>query len=195
MYAVFQLVHVVYAARQDIDGSDLAPATQAAAVVCLAASLLLCVLSPLEHLVTVRPSTWIQVYLFFTALFDAAYVRTLWLIGSAFAPLATASLAAKVVFLAAEAPSKRRSLVPEHASLGREDLGGVFTKTFFLWLWELLLLGNGTVLSLEDLYPLGHELLTSPLTAKFEKSWGPGALYLSIPLLSSPLARPACNIC
>lgn len=179
MYAVLQLVNVVYAARRDIDGSDLAPASQAAAVVCLAASLLLCVLSPLEHLGTVRPSMLILVYLFFTILFDAAYVRTLWLIGSAFAPLATASLAAKVALLVAEAPSKRRSLAPERATVGREELGGVFTKTFFLWLWELLLLGNGTVLSLQDLYPLGHELLTSTLAANFEKSWGPGALHLS----------------
>ena len=171
-----QLVHFICTVRQDYSGTELFRTARAADAICLAAALLLCLLSPFEHLRTVRPSALLLTYLFFTILLDAVYVRTLWLTGYSTAPVATACIAAKAALLVAEAPSKRWSLTAEHAARGREELSGIFSKTLFLWLLELLRLGNGKVLSLQDLYPLEDELLTGTLVARFDKSWKEGML-------------------
>jgi len=79
-------------------------------------------------------------------------------------------IVSKVLLLVIEFVSKKQSLTAEYSSIGREELGGFFNKTLFLWLWELLRLGNSTVLSLKDLYPLEDELLTKTLAARFDKS-------------------------
>lgn len=161
----------MYSCKNAARSLQLYRATVAASVVCFAASLALCLLSILEQLRTIRPSTLILVFVFPTILFDSAYVRTLWLTGDNTAPLATALVVVKCFVLLLEARNKRSSLSPGLSTFNKEELSGIFSKSLFLWLFELLRLGYSKVLVLDDLYPLPGELLSNTLTTNFERAW------------------------
>ncbi|KAH8896000.1 putative ABC transporter [Thozetella sp. PMI_491] len=142
-----------------------------ASIIYLIAGLVLCFLSPLEHLRTVRPSSLIAVYLLFSILFETAYVRTLWLTESNLAPAATVSLSLKTVLLVIEGRGKKGSLLCQHKEYSKDKLSGFFSRSLFLWLLELLRLGFGEVLSVEDLYPLEDAMRSATLEREFLEPW------------------------
>lgn len=165
---------VFYAVKIDQETPALTSATLAAAAINLAAALVICVLSPMEHLKSLRPSTLISTFLFFTIIFDAAWIRTLWLTNKDVAPVASACIGLKVVLLVVEAQGKGGSLLMKFDTYGRDETSGIFSKSLFLWLIELLRVGYGKVLSVTDLYPLDDALISTTLAKNFAEPWETG---------------------
>ena len=174
-----QLVVVFYAVKINQESPALTEAVLAAAAINLAAALVIFVLSPMEHLKTLRPSTLITTFLFFTIIFDAAWIRTLWLSNADVAPVASACIGVKVILLVVEAKGKASGVLAKSDTYGRDELSGIFSKSLFLWLIELLRVGYGKVLSVTDLYPLDDALNSTTLARNFAEPWEAGK-YLNI---------------
>lgn len=123
---------------------------------------------------SVRPSFLINLYLLVTALFDAARVRTQWLVGEddAVAGVLTASLAVKCVVLLLEAVEKRSLLLglnKHHFS--HESTSGLLSRSSFWWLNSLLLTGFRNVLTLDQLPTIYEKLHSERLAAQLQSTW------------------------
>ncbi|KAL8671339.1 MAG: hypothetical protein Q9168_004163, partial [Polycauliona sp. 1 TL-2023] len=141
------------------------------AVVSLVGFLALGLLSLFEHQRTIRPSMLLESYLFFSLVFDAAKLRTLWLQGYNTGPAIVLSLAFafKLILLVLEA--QKKSLRPEWKSKSPEATSGLFGKWLFLWLNPLFRRGYGSSLSVEELVPLDKQLMSNYLYERVHQPW------------------------
>ena len=145
------------------------------AVITVLGSVLLCVLSYVEHSRNVQPSFLTNVFLFFTLLFDVARARTLWLqeYNHVITMVFTASVGLKAVLLVLESMEKRRFLRPDYASYPPEATGGIFNRSVFWWIISLLRRGFSNLLLIDDLYVLDKHLrsdrLRDLLSAAYEQ--------------------------
>ncbi|KAF5718138.1 multidrug resistance-associated 1 [Fusarium mundagurra] len=170
VYTGLQLVVLTYWTVGPLPTSK--PQIVAAALV-FVNGLLLALLSYVEHTRSVRPSTIINVYLLFTALFDCAIARTLWLLDGAHAVarLFTAATSAKALILVSEAWEKRSILRVQYRDLSPETTSGILGRSVFWWINPLMKLGFSNFLTEHDLYPIEKSLLGKRLFAQVEKSW------------------------
>lgn len=144
-------------------------------------------LSYLEHSKSLRPSAILNVYLFFSIIFDAIRVRTMWLIENKFnsdiAVLFTMSFCLKSILLVLEAWEKKRYLSDrDRTSYSPEETSGALAQGLFVWLNRLILDGATKALSVDDLYPLDHEMITEKLYAKFQDNWDQCGFHRAYPL-------------
>lgn len=105
-----------------------------AAVFALVAALMLAVLSYYEHQLSVRPSTLLSIYLFFSVLFDAVQSQSLWLRNTD-APIAaafTAALAVKLIITVLEGQEKQPSLQGQGTKLSPETTSSIIQSRGFL---------------------------------------------------------------
>ena len=169
VYAALQLALLVFSATKS---QRLESFFISSAAVTLASSLCMLPLSALEHARSLRPSIIFNSYLFVTILFDVVVTRTLWLASRnlaelTFTRLFTSGLAVKVVMLLLESAQKTRWLVSwdvkEHSP---EETAGVFGLGAFLWLNRLFLAGYQKVLTMDDLFPLDHGMISEKLYAE-----------------------------
>ncbi|KAL9572706.1 hypothetical protein ACKAV7_003105 [Fusarium commune] len=169
-YTGLQLVVLTYWTVGPLPTSK--PQITAAALV-FVNGLLLALLSYVEHTRSVRPSTIINVYLLFTALFDCAIARTLWIIDGAHtvARLFTAATSAKALILISEAWEKRSILRVQYRDLSPETTSGILGRSVFWWINPLMKLGFSNFLTEHDLYAIENSLLGKRLFAQVEKSW------------------------
>ena len=142
-------------------------------------------LSYVEHVHTVRPSSLLSTYLLVTLLFDAAHARTLWLritngADHVIAAISTATVAVKAVLVVLEAQRKRRLLRPEYRSYPPEATSGIYGRSFFLWLNSLIRLGFGRVLDIDELFSLDRHLQASHLNERFSLAWRSGGFAFSL---------------
>jgi glucose-6-phosphate-specific signal transduction histidine kinase len=147
-----------------------------AAVFSLVVAFMLAVLSYYEHQRSVRPSTLLSIYLFFSVLFDAVQSRSLWLRNTD-APIAatfTAALAVKLIITILEGQEKRASLQGQGTKLSPETTISIYNRTVFWWLNRLFLAGYKSTLRLSDLYPLEPEMASAKLGAAIEDAWMKG---------------------
>jgi ATP-binding cassette subfamily C (CFTR/MRP) protein 1 len=134
--------------------------------------LLLCPLSYLEHTRTTRPSTLLNIYLFFTVLFDAAMLRTLWLMpssASSIREIYTALFATKVASMVLEAQEKMK-----HAESGEcspEAFSGIYSQGLFWWLNKLIWAGTKHILRPTDLYPISTDTASATLSSNLWAQW------------------------
>ncbi|KAH7174084.1 P-loop containing nucleoside triphosphate hydrolase protein [Fusarium flagelliforme] len=138
------------------------------------ASISLLGLSYVEHVYSYRPSTVLNLFLLFSALFDATRTRTLWLQGYN-RPLAITALVAtviKILLLAVEAIEKRKFLRPQYRDLPSEVTSGVFSHWFFSWQLPLFRTGYSHTLQIESLFPLEKHFKSSYLQSKLQDAWG-----------------------
>ncbi|RLL96888.1 hypothetical protein CFD26_106852 [Aspergillus turcosus] len=176
-----------------------------AAVFSLVAALMLALLSYYEHQRSIKPSTLLSIYLFFSILFDAVQARSLWLRNSN-APIAaafSAALAVKLIITVLEGREKRASSQVRGIKLSPETTSSIYNRTVFWWLNRLFLAGYKSTLRLNDLYPLESDMASAKLGAAIENVWlktkqtRPYALLLTTavalkwPLLSPVLPRIA----
>ncbi|GES61683.1 ABC transporter [Aspergillus terreus] len=176
-----------------------------AAVLALLVAFVLAVLSYYEHQRSVRPSTLLSIYLFFSVLFDAVQSRSLWLRNTD-APIAatfTAALAVKLIITVPEGQEKQPSLQGQGTKLSPETTSSIYNRTVFWWLNRLFLTGYKGTLRLGDLYPLEPEMASANLGAAIEDAWMKAeqtkpyallrttAVSLKWPLLSPVLPRIA----
>ncbi|KAH6661517.1 hypothetical protein B0J14DRAFT_496953 [Halenospora varia] len=151
-------------------------ATIASAALSAVDAVIFCLLSYSEHALSIRPSALLNIYLFFSVLFDAVRARTLWLMNydPTIRAVFTATLALKVIILFLEVTEKRRFLRVEDRKLSPEETSGILNQSLFVWLNQLIVTGFKKVLLMDDLYPLNQELSTSHLKVKFRKDWNLG---------------------
>ncbi|KAK3185969.1 hypothetical protein K4F52_005192 [Lecanicillium sp. MT-2017a] len=146
----------------------------ASALSCLAA-LLVTIIVALAHLYSLRSLAAISVYLTLTVLFDAAKTRSYFARDDthdlAYASIAAAAIKGLLMIL--EEIPKRATITDEalRRSASREVVSGFWTRSFFVWLNELLLLGYRSIITMEDLESLGPEFSSETLHKKFTKIW------------------------
>ncbi|OBT51212.1 hypothetical protein VE04_08393, partial [Pseudogymnoascus sp. 24MN13] len=135
-------------------------------------ALLLCVLSHFEHTRTVRPSTIIETYLFFSIGFDAVQLRTLWNQSvTALAAILSASLVVKIAVLFLEAKSKKDILTKSYSNLSPETTSGIFGRSTFYWIKPLLMAGFISTISIDESPPLDTELSSESLHNRLQRTW------------------------
>jgi ATP-binding cassette subfamily C (CFTR/MRP) protein 1 len=133
----------------------------------------MCLISHLEHTKSIRPSALLNFYLFFSVLFDAVQLRTLWEIRGleTVASIFSSSLALKIVLLALEAKEKGTFLRPPYQDTTPEARSGLYNRTLFWWLNPFLVVGFRRLVVLEDLYSLDATLSSKGLAEKAQVSW------------------------
>ncbi len=145
----------------------------AAAVLAFLDAPIFCLLSYTEHQKSLRPSSLLGVYLFFSVVFDIVRVRTMFLLR--YSPRIrvtfTASLALKVVILLLEAQEKRRYLNDHDRHRGPEETSSIFSQSVFWWLNKLIRMGFKDVLAPDDLYPIDEEMSSELQSARFVRYW------------------------
>lgn len=143
------------------------------AIFAVFSAIAICLLSHFEHVKSIKPSTLLNVYLLFSALFDAVQLRTLWRISGyeALASLFSCGLAIKLTILTLEAWEKGALLTPLYRRLPPEARGGIYNISFFWWLNGLFMTGFKKVLAFDDLYSLDTELSSASLAERIRKSW------------------------
>ncbi|KAF7958001.1 hypothetical protein EAE96_003568 [Botrytis aclada] len=170
IFNILQIVHVIAISHSPL----ITRASLPAALLALIATLGLCILSYFKHSRNIRPSSIINVYLFFTSPFDAAQLRTRWLrgdyvVGNA---IATSILGVKLLLLILETKGKRKILFQRYGYHSPESTSGLFARRLFWWLNPLFRLGFGGVVRDEDLYVADGELLTDACGDRLRKHWG-----------------------
>ncbi|KAK4946454.1 hypothetical protein LTR10_014653 [Elasticomyces elasticus] len=150
-------------------------ASIAAAVLDFSAACLLFVLSCYEHSRSITPSTIIGLYLFLSLPFDAARLRTFYLLrGYAAKGIANSlalSLAIKFMVLVTEAFEKRSILLEPYRDLPPETTSGIYSRSVFWWLNSLLRVGFAKTLRLNDLFDLDDTLLSANVQDRFRRRW------------------------
>ncbi|KAL6875382.1 P-loop containing nucleoside triphosphate hydrolase protein [Trichoderma longibrachiatum] len=145
----------------------------AAAILNLVAACCIVLLSHIEHVKSIRPSFLLTSYLFTSLLFDAARLRTEWLlsVNVAYAAVLSTSTILKLALLVLENVEKRRILLDSSKEQSRESTSGPFSRGFFVWLNSLLISGWATVLTLHDLPAIYEKLSSEKLAVVFTKRW------------------------
>ena len=158
--------------------TNLEVATKAsisAAALDFTAACVLFILSCFEHSRSVTPSTIIGIYLIVSFPFDAARVRTFYLLrnfaAQGIANLLALSLAVKFGVLVTEAVEKRGILLRPYQDLPPEATSGVYSKSVFWWLNPLLKLGFGSTLCTDDLFNLDQAISSANVRDRFSRRW------------------------
>ncbi|KAJ4291830.1 hypothetical protein N0V90_009726 [Kalmusia sp. IMI 367209] len=122
-------------------------------------------LSLLEHVRSPRSSDAINAYLFFSTIFDAVQLRTLWLrpLSMSIAIAASVCLALKLILLVAEAQNKIAWLMEDYRNLAPETLSGVYTRRVFWWLNGLMGRGYRATFRPVDLMAIKEEFASKDL--------------------------------
>ncbi|KAK4500247.1 hypothetical protein PRZ48_008436 [Zasmidium cellare] len=115
----------------------------------------------------------INVYVFFSLLFDIPQTRTLWLRPGprALPALFTAGVVSKAVVLCLEAKSKRKSLFPPYRVYAPEALVSLYDRTALWWLNPLFWTGYNGYLSIEKLYAVDADLSSENVETVFQRAW------------------------
>jgi ATP-binding cassette, subfamily C (CFTR/MRP), member 1 len=140
---------------------------------------------------SIRPSTLVSLYLFFTIIFDLAQCRTLWLRqSSAVIPACfTACIVLKVLVLGVENQSKVSRLAQRYQSLSPETISGVLTRWLFWWMNEVLWRGSRSILGMSDLFPLDVHLSASDKKDRYKHYMITVLVSMKWILLSAVLPR------
>lgn len=148
----------------------------ATAALSFVASIGILCLSYVEHVYSYRPSTVLILFLLFSALFDAAQTRTLWLQGYNRPAAITALIATviKILMLAVEAIEKRRFLRPQYRALPPEVTGSVLSHWFFSWQIPMFRSGYSKHLEIEALFPLEKHFKSWYLQKLLQTAWVKG---------------------
>jgi len=129
-------------------------------------------LSLLEHTRSPRSSDTINVFLFFSTMFDAVQVRTFWIrpLPTAVAVTASICLSLRIILLLAEAQSKSTSLYEEYKNLAPETLSGVYARRVFWWLNGLMRKGYKITFDPMELMAIDEEFGSRGLLHAIEHS-------------------------
>jgi ATP-binding cassette subfamily C (CFTR/MRP) protein 1 len=123
----------------------------------------------------VAPSVIIDFYLFFSLIFDAARLRTLFLIQNlevrSIAVVGVLSTAVKLGLLISEASSKRPHLLERYKHLSPEATSGTYSRAVFWWLNGLLKAGYSKLLGMQDLDEVDEALSSIAVGRRFEVAW------------------------
>ncbi|KAB5547143.1 canalicular multispecific organic anion transporter 1 [Coniochaeta sp. 2T2.1] len=141
----------------------------ASAAVSLVATVFIPLVSHVEHLKSVRPSSLLVVFLSLTSLFEATRVRTHWLSENVSLAVAlSVALGIRLVALYLEAQSKSGLLLARDEKIADEVLAGPISRTVFHWLNGLMTSGYRKLLGHNDFGPVDDRLLSGRLRPRFQ---------------------------
>ncbi|KAL2826233.1 P-loop containing nucleoside triphosphate hydrolase protein [Aspergillus cavernicola] len=151
-------------------------ASIAASLIMGCGSLILCVLSYLEHARSVRPAFLLELYLLVTLLFDVTRTRTLWLRDGGdsdrfMAIVASFAVGIKVTLILLESWQKKAILKDKYQCYPPEARAGIANRAFFWWLNRLFITGFSKTLRVEDLYTLDKRLESARLRDLLDARW------------------------
>lgn len=144
-----------------------------AAVFGLLGAVAISFLGAAEYQRTIRPSRTTATYLLGSILSDCVITRTLYIRNYVpnIAAITCATLASKVLYLLLESWPKTRYLKPMSKTPGKVDVAGPFSRAFMWWLNPMLVHGYNHILSLDDVYPLDHDLYSEVLRERMGRCW------------------------
>ncbi|KAF2456054.1 P-loop containing nucleoside triphosphate hydrolase protein [Lineolata rhizophorae] len=149
-------------------------ASIAAATVELLGSVMIGVLSRLEHTRAIRPSHLLQFFLLTMLACDAVHLRTLCLMDypSSFIVSTSMHTTLAALMLLLESLGKTDLLSNSHAkSVPPEQAMGLFETRLFIWLNKLFQQGYRKVLTPQDLLSVDDSLLSGDVRSEFRQSW------------------------
>lgn len=143
------------------------------AVVNLLAALVMVCLSWAEDARSIRPSSLLGLYLFFSLFFDMTQVRTLWLRGTSLgiSIVSSAAITVKFVLLFLESQNKRRYLLASYRQLPPESTSGILNRSVLWWVNELFRRGYQSLIKFDSLWVLDEELTSEGLSHKIHRAW------------------------
>lgn len=160
----------------------LSPSLVASAALELGASLVLIVLSLLEHFNSYRPSILVCLFLFLTFIYDLARCPLLWTVShrhdvddiTAFAALFTAVIVVELTLLVLESVRRRSWIVGHAADHSPEETSGILSMGLYSWLNPLLWRGYHEPLTMEHLFALDASISVETLDPSSDASSGAG---------------------
>ncbi|KAK0099337.1 hypothetical protein ONS96_008565 [Cadophora gregata f. sp. sojae] len=143
------------------------------ACISFAAACMLVLLSFLEHVRSIRPSSLI---LRFLAISVVAHAIQLWLFGyqqpnpGNLGPQLT-QICVELALLVSESRSKKSILKPQYQDLSPEKLSSIFGRIFFGWINAVMVKGHGKILTQTDLSDVDRKLSSNSLRRNILLSW------------------------
>lgn len=154
----------------------------AAAALSLISALCITLMLYSEHIHSERPSALVSIYLSITLLLDIARCRSYFLRDGlqAVGGITITIIVLKFLVLVLEEVSKRQ-LVHDAArrDAGLEAFAGFWNRTLVMWMNSTFVHGFRTVLNVNDLQELPHNLESELLSDQFSHRWHNGELPLS----------------
>ncbi|KAK2051609.1 hypothetical protein LY76DRAFT_674197 [Colletotrichum caudatum] len=169
------------------------PASIAADVLTLVATLTVLLLSILNHQRSPRPSTLVSLYLSTSILLGIARVRTTWFLslGGPLPAIATVVLVFTLGVLVLESIEVKKrtaaSDTPSRKHVTPEQSSGFWSKTCFLWLATTFHLGYSKLISLDDLPGLDSNMESCALHRNLAVAWNKCTFLL--PFLAPVIPR------
>jgi ATP-binding cassette subfamily C (CFTR/MRP) protein 1 len=143
-----------------------------AAMIELIATVIMGLVSYTDHFKTLQPSTILCLYLPLNILLGIPHVRTLWLmqLQLPLAPVLTACLSAKIIWLVLEARHKH-ILLEEYEDVTEEAVAGILSQCVFGWLLPFIIRGSRKDILSRDLLHLDTELRSLRVHDMFKVNW------------------------
>ncbi|KAJ5712805.1 ABC transporter integral membrane type 1 [Penicillium malachiteum] len=145
-------------------------------------------LSYFDHCRSVRPSTFLLLYLSSRSLLGVARIRTLWLItGARNAAIPfTLGFVCTLLSLFLESKEKRKILVPNvEKPETPEPYSGIWKRASFLWLAATFRRGYVKVMSVHDLPELDPKLNSQVVSQELHDSWRQVRMFKNLSILST----------
>lgn len=138
-----------------------------------ASGVVLGLLSYSEHVKSARPAPLMTSFLLLTLFLDGARARTEWLLraSTTIPSIFLISLGLKFVLLVVESLPKTRFLLHNGRRYTTEETAGIFSLSFFAWLCPLVLKGYRCHLSIDDLYPVNHDISSESVASRIQVVW------------------------
>ena len=128
---------------------------------------------------SIRTSTILNIYLFFSVILDAprslTYAKTKEL--DTISTLFTTRIGVKIFLAIFEAKGKSSLLLPPYTDATPESQSGVYNRAFFCWQNSLFKKGFSTTLSIEDLFQLDKHLRSRYLHSLLQNAYEKGMPY------------------
>lgn len=126
-----------------------------------------------EHMKSARPAPLMTSFLLLTLFLDGARARTEWLLRpSTTGPsIFLISLGLRFVLLVVASLPKTRFLLQNGRRYTTEETAGIFSLSFFAWLYPLVLKGYRRHLSIDDLYPVNHDISSESVASRIQVAW------------------------
>ena len=156
-----------------LDSETRTRASIASTAINLVVALEVPLLSYLEHVRSIKPSSVLTVFLLLSTLLDLPQARTLYLQHdhNAIAALFSAIIGLKLVLLLVEVQNKRSHLRNPYKSLGREPTSGILNRSFFWWINGLFVTGYRGLITFNDLESLDESLASKSLGYRMQRIW------------------------
>jgi len=152
----------------------------AATALSLVVSLIVILVSYVDHGWSIRPSATVVLYLVLASMLDIPRLRTFWLMPEkANAAVFTCSFIASMLMIVLESLGKHHLLSRTQLKASPEALSGILSRACFTWLLPLLRQGYTKILDPSELLPISEQLCGDALSLQVARLQAGGMQILS----------------